>query len=196
MRYGYLDHRGVELYTDKGENGYVPTYEALARTLPQDVAICELGVYQGGSLLMWQAMFPQASVIVGVDINPTSNWPQGTVKVLADQQDPTLPNQLQFILGSEALGKTHYDLIVDDASHEGHPTYKSLQHLWQLVAPGGYYVIEDWCVGFDTFPAHDDSMLSLAMMLLNMFDTPETDVHFITYSYGLIVIRKKGEITT
>ena len=179
--------------TDKDLSGYIPTYQGLASTLRQDPAICELGVYRGGSLALWQELFPNAAVIVGVDIDPNATWPPGTVKIVADQQDPTLPSQLQAVLGSEALGHVAYDLIVDDASHLGHHTYKALQHLWSLVAPGGYYVIEDWCVGFDIYPEYDDSMQTMAMMLIKMFDNPKTNVHFVSYEYGLIVIRKKDE---
>jgi cephalosporin hydroxylase len=179
--------------TDKDESGYVQTYTGLAQTLRQDPTVCELGVYQGGSLALWQEMFPHAAVIVGVDIDPGATWPSGTVKIVADQQDPTLPHQLSTVLASEAFGRSTFDLIVDDASHQGHLTYKSLQHLWPLVAPGGFYVIEDWCVGFPMYQHYDDSMLSMAMMLLNFFDTPETNVHFLTYSYGMIIVRKKEE---
>ena len=177
--------------SDKEANGYLPTYLGLAHTLRPDAAICELGVYEGGSLRLWQEMFPLYSVIVGVDIRQEATWPPGTVKVVMDQQNPLLVNELILILASEAAGHTYYDLIVDDASHQGHQTYKAFQHLWPLVAPGGYYVIEDWCVGFPLYPSYDDSMLTLAMSLLNNFDSPETDVHFINYLYGLVVLRKK-----
>jgi cephalosporin hydroxylase len=182
--------------SDKGPNGYIPTYQALTRTLPARAAICELGVYEGGSLKLWQQMFPQYAVIVGVDIDPNATWPPGTVKVVTDQQDPALPDTLARVLASEALGHRGYDMIVDDASHNGHLTFKSFQHLWPLVVPGGYYVIEDWCVGFPMYENYDDSMLSLAMMLLSKFATPDTDTHFVTYSYGMIVLRKRDEVRT
>lgn len=185
-----MEFRGF--HTDKDASGYVPTYVGLAQTMRPDAAICELGVYEGGSLAMWQEMFPDAAVVVGVDINSTAKWPPGTVKVVADQQDPTLPDQLLAILASETLGHGgKFDLIVDDASHQGQRTYKSFQHLWKLVAPGGFYVIEDWCVWNGHHGNYDDSMLALAQMLPSMFDTPETSFHFVTLQYGLIVIRKK-----
>lgn len=184
-----MDVRGFE--TDKAESGYLETYRGLAATLPRDAAICELGVYRGGSLALWKVLFPHASVIVGVDVDPNAIWPLGTVKVVADQQDPTLADQLVTMLASEALGHSSYDLIVDDASHEGHRTYKAFVNLWKLVSPGGYYVIEDWCVGFNTFPNYDRSMLEFAMMMVNLFEDPRTDVHFVSYTYGMIVIRKK-----
>lgn len=179
--------------TDKGINGYMPTYESLARTIRPDAAICELGVYHGGSLALWQKMFPSYAVIVGVDVAHDAIWPPGTVKIVANQQDPTLPNQLLATLASEALGHIGFDLIIDDASHQGHETYKSFKHLWPLVVPGGYYVIEDWAVGFPQWTRYDDSMLAMAMGLLNELSDPRGPVHFITYQYGLIVIRKKDE---
>lgn len=184
-----MEVRGFE--TDKDLSGYVPTYQGLASTLRPDPAICELGVYRGGSLAFWQELFPNAAVIVGVDIDPNATWPPGTVKIVEDQQSPILAQRLGATL--MPMMRTHFDLIVDDASHLGHHTYKSLQHLWSLVAPGGYYVIEDWCVGFDTYPEYDNSMQTMAMMLIKMFDNPETNVHFVSYQYGLIVIRKKDE---
>jgi hypothetical protein len=181
----------MKLDTDKFESGYIPTYEALSRTMPPDPAICELGVFRGGSLELWQTLFPNASVIVGVDINPGATWPKGTVKVVADQQSPTLVSLLDEILAKEVGIGRKFNLIVDDASHLGHQTYRAFNNLWPLVAPGGYYVIEDWCVGFDTYPQYDDSMLSMAMSLLNRFSSPDTDLHFVTYQYGMIVLRKK-----
>lgn len=171
--------------TDKGESGYVPVYQALAHALPGEANLCELGVYQGGSLQMWRELFPNAQTIIGVDIDPNCRWPRGTIKIVADQQDPTLPQRLNMLV------PTGFHLIVDDASHLGHPTYKSFQHLWPLVVPGGFYVIEDWCVGFPTYPNYDDSMVSLAMTLINKFSTPDTDVNFITYRYGMIILSKK-----
>lgn len=184
-------YRGSPGVSDKGPNGYLPTYQGLAHTLRADAAICELGVYEGGSLKLWQQLFPHASVIVGVDINANATWIPGSVKIVMDQQNPLLRDELITVLMSEVGIGRWYDLIVDDASHNGHLTYKSFQHLWPLVAPGGYYVIEDWCVGFPLYENYDDSMLTLAMTLLNNFDQPENDVHFINYLYGMIVIRKK-----
>jgi hypothetical protein len=178
--------------SDKGINGYLPTYKGLAATLRTDATICELGVYEGGSLKLWQQMFPLAAMIIGVDINEGATWPAGTIKVVADQQDPSLPKTLLWHLSS-AL-RRDFDLIVDDASHLGHYTFKSFQHLWPLVAPGGYYVIEDWLVGFPLYENFDDSMLTLAMTLLTNFDPAKTtDIHFITYQPGLIVLRKKDQ---
>jgi hypothetical protein len=172
--------------TDKWESGYVETYNGLARTLPRNASVCEVGVLGGGSLELWMNMFPDSEVIVGVDVDPQATWPRGTIKVISDQQDPTLPGRLRVI---DLQG---YHLIVDDASHEGQRTWKTFANLWPLVRPGGYYVIEDWCVGFDTYPQYDQSMVATAMMLLRLFSDPNDYPHFITYRYGMIIIAKSG----
>merc|ERR1712187_926007 len=36
-----------------------------------------------------------------------------------------------------------FDLVVDDGSHFNKGIKTSLEHLWPVTVPGGYYVIED-----------------------------------------------------
>jgi hypothetical protein len=169
--------------TDKGINGYLPTYRYIVKEIPPASFICELGVLDGGSLELWQRMFPYAQVIVGVDVNPHATWPDGTVQVVLDQASTSLPDVLREISPA-------YDLIVDDASHDGRLTRSSFDNLWPLVAPGGFYVIEDWGVGFPRFVGFDDSMLRFAQSLLGRLEDPHSDVVSITYSNGLITVRK------
>src|SRR6266498_1503908 len=79
--------------TDKIEpHGYFPTYLKLASQIGTQGRICEVGI-SGSSLHMWQALFPNG-IVVGVDNNRTLSWPDGTVKIVADQDDETLPRKL------------------------------------------------------------------------------------------------------
>lgn len=169
--------------TDKDVNGYLPTYRSIAAQAPRYPSICELGVAGGGSLELWQDMFPGA-IVVGVDIDPNARWPTGTERVVSDQANARLP----YVLREFAPA---YFLIVDDASHDGGLTYLSFLNLWPLIAPDGFYVIEDWGVGFARFPGWNDSMLRTAEKLLMLLEHPASDVASITYSNGLIVLRKK-----
>lgn len=171
--------------TDKYLSGYIPAYENIAEILGSEAQVCEVGVFRGGSLVLWQQLFPDSDTIVGIDIDPMAVWPKGTIQVVAKQDDPTLPGRLRN------LSKDGYDLIVDDASHIGPFTYRTFVNLWPLVKSGGFYVIEDWCVGFPNYSAYDDSMLAMAMGMLNLFEDPNGDVHSIGYSYGMIIVRKK-----
>lgn len=166
--------------TDKLTNGYGPTYRRLADEIGISGEVLEIGVQRGGGLEMFQDFFPMGRV-VGVDIDPDAVWPEGAVCIVADQTDERLPD----LVGGP------FDLIVDDASHDGEKTSITLNALFPLVKPGGYYVIEDWGVGFPSWEGFDDSMLRLAVRLLDHF-TPglRSNVESIEFSTGLIVMRK------
>jgi hypothetical protein len=173
--------------SDKAESGYLPHYFALAAKLGIDAAVCELGVLQGHSLRLWQTLFPRG-VIVGVDVDPEATWPEGTHKILCSQDDPRLPDLLRSVIAG-------FDLIVDDASHDGPRTRQTWSALWPLVRPGGFYVIEDWGVGFARYDVYgfDGSMRSLARDLLDTLDFDAPSRHAtaeITYREGMIVLRK------
>lgn len=170
--------------TDKTDHGYLPTYQRLADILGPKARICEVGVWHGGSLAMWQWLFPEG-LIVGVDINPGATWPEGTIKVVASQDEPTLPDNLATI-------SPVYDLIVDDASHRGDLTRRTWELLWPLVTPGGWYAIEDWMVGLGGWPGYDDSMLRAAESFLRCLDDQWGEVESIEYRYGLIVLHKRA----
>ena len=79
----------------------------------------------------------------------------------------------------------------DTASHHGDLTQATWELLWPLVAPGGWYVIEDWQVAFDDWPSFDASMLTMAQGLLAKLDRPDREVSEITYRHGMIVARKR-----
>lgn len=142
-------------------------------------------MYRGGSLELWQHLFPQG-LVVGVDKNATACWPPLTVRIVADQTEPQLPG----ILREHA--PQGYDLIVDDASHDGVATRRTWELLWPLVRPGCWYVIEDWQVGFDGvgWDIFDGSMVELAAWFLGLLSRPGGEVEEITYRFGMIILRK------
>ena len=168
--------------TDKVQHGYLPSYLRIAAELGTSARVCEVGVHQGRGLDMFQALFPDG-MVAGVDVNAGSRWPDGTVAVISAQDDPSLFT----LLGNYSLA---WDLFVDDASHDGNLTIATMRLLWPLLAPGGYYVIEDWMVGLPDWPGFDDAMLLAAQGLLTLL-TRDGDVEDITFRYGLAVVRKR-----
>lgn len=181
MSFSYFD-------TDKiTYHGYFQAYVKLAAELGPTARVCELGVQNGESLRMWQSLFPLGE-ITGVDINPASVWPSGTVKVIASQDDPMLP----MMLGGK------YDLIVDDASHHGIATRQSFELLWPIVEPNGYYVVEDWTVALRDDPHWGpqsnwgDSMLRTAEGFLPMLDRKDAECDSITYKYGMVILHRSA----
>ncbi len=181
---------GTPFHTDKITHGYLPVYSRIARHLGMAARVCEIGVFQGGGLDMFRALFPQGT-IAGVDIHPDCTWPDGTIRIVADQADPALARILD-------RHEDAWDLIADDGCHDGRITMVTLCNLWKLVSPGGFYVIEDWFTGFPSFTGYDDSMNVLAKDLIDRLDPlwlPDpaamtTDVESIEYRHGMIVMRK------
>jgi SAM-dependent methyltransferase len=109
------------------------------------IRILELGVWKGDSLAMWRDAFPRAT-IVGVDLHPPQGLdlgPRVTV-VAGDQSDGELLGRIRAEHAPDG-----FDVIVDDASHIGVLTARSLQILFGAhLKPGGLYFIEDWGTGY------------------------------------------------
>jgi hypothetical protein len=182
----------TEYRTDKvSPHGYLPDYQRLAAELGPAAVVCEVGVFHGGSLEMWQDMFPQGAVI-GIDRDPDANWPRGTHLICAEQDDPELAN----IVREHAPDGC--DLIVDDASHIGHLTAATFKLLWPLVRPGGFYVVEDWADRwvFPLWQGWSDVDPSLAGDELvdwvpSLIGALKDQARTVTYTYeGLVIIRR------
>lgn len=182
LPHGFPEAKAFE--TDKVAQGYMTAYREISDYLGPAARVCEIGVLNGGSLATWQNLFPQGT-IAGVDCKPGMHWPDGTIKIVTNQDDPALPDLL-------TEHEFEWDLIVDDASHDGDLTARTLELLWPLVSPGGFYVIEDWFVGFDDYrgPCKSPAMLPLVQSLLCRLHA-DGDVASIGYRYGMAIMRKK-----
>lgn len=177
--------------TDKIEpHQYFRTYAEIAGKLGPKAKVCELGVLDGESLRMFQALFPLGD-ITGVDINDGATWPEGTRKVISPHDDPKLCAELG------QLGD--YDLIVDDGCHDGPTVIRSFRLLWPLVAPGGFYVVEDWQVSLRKGDRPGETwgdpwgpgMLNAVQWLLRFLDYPDAECDEITYRYGLAIVHRR-----
>jgi len=124
---------------------YLEIYERVLAPLRfRRCALLELGVWDGDSLIMWRRGMPRAT-IVGVDLQPPDLDLGHRVKIVGgDQTDGAL---LRRIRDEHAPGG--FDVIIDDASHLGVTTARSLQRLYrEHLRPGGIYCIEDWGTGY------------------------------------------------
>ena len=113
--------------------------------------ICDLGIYKGGSVMLYHKLFAPEKIIA-IDLSKTPVEPldtyirkNGLNEVIrnyygVDQSDK---DAISDILRAEMTGH-YFDIVVDDASHLLHQTKTSFELLFPYVAPGGYYIIEDW----------------------------------------------------
>jgi hypothetical protein len=146
--------------TDKIVSGFLNTYDSfLQHLLDRNVSLLELGVKDGGSLLLWRDYFPMGN-IVGVDLNlPAALHGENRIQLFQGSQgDP------QFLTNvARQSAPAGFDVIIDDASHIGALTRVSFWHLFENhLKPGGLYVIEDWGTGYwDDWPDGRGQRLSL-----------------------------------
>lgn len=127
--------------TDKGSrfHRYTPFYSLLFTELDfKPATVLELGALDGASLAMWARYWPEARVI-GVDHLPEN------ARGLAEANgahvwdgDLSSPGTLRGLAKSGP-----WDLIIDDASHKIVDQENAFYYLWESLAPGGLYILED-----------------------------------------------------
>lgn len=114
--------------TDKAtlHTWFLPFYESILCHINVK-SLLEIGVYQGDSMRMWRAYFPEAE-IMGIDINEPLEIPGCTI-LKTDASVMRLA--------------TMYDVIIDDGSHMMSEQKRTFTNLRWNVNPGGVYIIED-----------------------------------------------------
>jgi SAM-dependent methyltransferase len=156
---------------------YDPFFEPF---LGREVSLLELGIFKGGSLLMWRDYFPKGS-IVGIDRTlPAGFTPPDRIKIFeGDQTD------FKFLSkAANATAPAGFDIIIDDASHMGEFTKLSFWHLFDKhLKPGGIYAIEDWGTGY--FPNWPDG----AALDLEEYKKPRDSKYpnqFSSHNHGMV----------
>lgn len=131
---------------DTDKISYLEAYKPFFSELESfEFTLLELGVLKGGSLLLWQRLFPKAH-IVGVDINLPTNFPKS--ERISLFQGSQIDSSFLDKVASESA-PNGFDFIIDDASHYGEFTKFSFWHLFENhLKPGGIYAIEDWGTGY------------------------------------------------
>lgn len=138
-----LKEKGYD--TDKGPE-YLENYQHYFGSLKENpVALLELGIHRGGSLLLWNDFFSKGTIL-GLDLHAVdlSDQSERIATCQGRQQDTELLDQ--FV---EEHAPAGLDIVIDDASHFGEATKISFWHLYENhLKPGGIYVIEDWRTGY------------------------------------------------
>lgn len=134
----YTSHTGK--VSDKWSS-YLSTYDDWFRAYTnRPLRILEIGIQNGGSLEIWAKYFPNASLIVGCDINPLCaelSYDAAHIKVVVGDANA---NDIRAKI--MAFSDT-YDIIIDDGSHVSRDIVVSFAKYFPLLAEGGVYVAED-----------------------------------------------------
>jgi hypothetical protein len=151
------------------------------------VALLEVGVNKGGSLLLWRDYFTRGE-ICGIDLYPPANLSDSSGRIRVFQGDQGDTAQMDAIASKASPSGFH--IIIDDASHIGSLTAATFQTLfYKHLKPGGFYAIEDWGTGYweswpdgsrpayydvpqfenegNQFPSHQGGMVGFVKQLLD-----------------------------
>jgi hypothetical protein len=137
--------------SDKIASGYLERYDQILQPwINKKIVLLELGIYKGGSLLLWRDYFPLGT-IVGIDIKLPRDFNHGE-RIHVFEGSQADPQFLSRVASEIAPGG--FDIIIDDASHIGELTKIAFWHLFNNhLKPKGLYVIEDWGTGYwDDWP--------------------------------------------
>ncbi len=203
-RLSALDELGIKRVTDKCslQHDYLTKYERLFapfRDLP--MTLLEIGVFDGGSLHLWEDYFPRAT-IVGVDIRNECKKYQGDRRIveIASQNDAKV---------MKLLGERYQPtIIIDDGSHRADHILCAFQSLYPTLRSGGIYIVED--LGMHTGDSAnayrgtaDTSPQAYFLKLANRVACPSEDVGFddallsetesVEFMYGFAAIKKKPD---
>ena len=148
--------------TDKHSHTYTSIYHRVWNPHRESIRhVMELGILSGDSLRLWQDYFPHA-MIHGVDIMDRSGARDSKdtrIQIhVADQRDH---DRIKTWTPSEL-----FDIIIDDGGHTMSLQQTSFGRLFELVKPGGWYVVEDIHTSFmpqfiDSQPTTYDFLVQL-----------------------------------
>jgi cephalosporin hydroxylase len=139
---------GKTYKTDKIGNGFMSDYERVFSSFRDNaVRLLEIGVAFGGSCELWSDFFGNPdSRVIGLDLAlpdlPADQQANSRISLLqCDQNDS---GRLRAIASEYGP----FDIVIDDGSHRYAETLNCFRQLFDHVRAGGYYVIEDWGVGY------------------------------------------------
>lgn len=162
--------------------------------------ILEIGVQNGGSLLMWKDYFGKGSTIVGMDIDENcknhENIEKNIFVEIANQFDISDIQKIKEKFNT-------FDIIIDDGSHINEHIKFSFKELFQSLNDNGVYLMEDlhtsYWESFNGGYKHNNSIVEFSKDIIdsingyhwNSIDDYTNNVNSISFYDSVIIIDKK-----
>lgn len=140
MAFASLVELSVNKPTDKNTgHSYLPLYDSLLSDKRESAkAVLEIGVFSGGSILLWEEYFKNAD-IVGMDII----LPGHLERDFEGKRITTIVGNAYTADAVAQFGGRKFDLIVDDGPHSIQSMMFTIEHYSGLLADDGIMIIED-----------------------------------------------------
>jgi len=165
----------------KWNNALVAYDRHMSRFKQQPVKLGEVGVWSGGSLLMWHAVLGAQCHVYGMDIakNAFQFQDKNTTISMVDQGDPAAWASF-FQKVTPTL-----DVLVDDGAHASVTMLTTSTSAWPHLSPGGVLAIEDINGAY-----HLDGFLLPVAKFYGGQGTTVASIHM----YPLVLIAEKAPV--
>lgn len=177
--------------SDKFYNGLMDVYRQLLSAVQyKPIVLLEIGIADGGSVQFWDDFLHHAdSRIIGLDLHiPLLETSSRVTLVQGDQNDQTCLQE---------MGQRHgpFDVVIDDGAHQEQETRQCFESLFPSVMPGGFYIIEDWAVGYcaQTVPQYAGMTELITELLQHAPQRGIADFHILRETTRSIALFRKGE---
>ena len=153
-QHGYSDkNANIYVQTFKEHEGYISDkwdyylyfYEShLQHYRSAPINYLEIGVQNGGSLQIAKKYFHEDSDIYGIDIDERICQNLNFVeRITTFCFDASKIESVQKFIDSDAMRGVYFDVIIDDGSHIQAQIIRTFSSFFQLLQPGGVYIVED-----------------------------------------------------
>jgi len=118
---------------------YFPIYErCLNKYIGKKITLVEIGVADGGSLLMWKEYFGNQARIIGIDANTSAKKIEkyGVEIFIGDQSDPLFWKEFYKKIGN-------IDVLIDDGGHTNRQQIITVDSSINFINDNGSIIIED-----------------------------------------------------
>lgn len=174
---------GCKYGTDKTTHGYCPYYEMHLPNRDEKFNLLEIGIFDGGSLRMWQEYFYNAT-IYGVDIDPDT--------IFQDERISTFCGDASSDSFWNSIDLPEFTVIIDDGSHQAGDIVKTHSILWPRLLKGGFYVIEDLLVQwYPWYGGNENGSVAIRELESRMHHTLRTNDSSELHCYLELAILKK-----
>lgn len=122
---------------------YLEIYEKhFNKFLNKSPNILEIGVYEGGSLEMWNYYFDKNCQIYGIDIDPSAKEKVKKLNVENIQVD--IGDQENRNFWKDYLkDKPKFDIVIEDGGHTIQQQIVTFEEVYEHVSENGVYLCED-----------------------------------------------------
>jgi len=169
-------------YFSMKHDSYFSVYEELfSAYVDQDITFVEIGVLNGGSLMMWREFFGPKATIIGIDLNPAAKELEkdGFKIFIGSQSDPLFWDNFFAQVGA-------VDIVLDDGGHTNRQQIITTDKCIPYIKDGGKLVIEDAHTSY--FPEFGNpsqfSFINFAKRLVDSVNSRFPAVNVVKNTYG------------